>query len=87
MIREIEIKNRLGLHARPAVIFVNIACKFESSIYIKKDGRRVSAKSIMGVLSLKVKCKDKIIIEAEGRDAKEAIEALANIIERRFDEE
>jgi phosphocarrier protein HPr len=86
--KEVTIKNKLGLHARPASLFVKTAGRFESTIKIEKDGIEVNGKSIMGVMMLAAEKGSTITILAEGNDEKEAIEALEElIIERKFDEE
>lgn len=86
--REVKITNKLGLHARPASLFVKTAGQFESDIKIEKDGIEVNGKSIMGVMMLAAEQGSTITIKAEGNDEKEAIEALIQLIEvRTFDEE
>lgn len=82
---KITIKNRAGLHAKPASMFVQCANDFKSEIYIKKEATRVNAKSIMGVMILAVQKGDEIEIEAIGEDEVKAIEALKDLIERKFD--
>lgn len=85
--RDIEIINRLGLHARAAAKLVKLASGFESSIDIEKDGQRVNAKSIMGVMMLAASRGTMITLHAEGADAAEAIEAITQLIDNRFDED
>ncbi len=86
--REAEIINSLGIHARPASMIVKIASSFGSHVELEKDGVRVNAKSIMGVLMLATEQGEKLTIIAEGKDEKEAVEALLELIEKRkFDEE
>jgi phosphocarrier protein HPr len=86
--KEAEIINSLGIHARPASLIVKIASAFDSHVELEKDGVRVNAKSIMGVLMLASEQGDKLTIIAEGKDEKEAVEALIELIEKRkFDEE
>ncbi len=75
------LKNALGLHARPASIFVESAKKFKSNITIKKDGKQANAKSIIEVLSLGVEKGDEIEIICEGDDAKQASEYIKDLIE------
>ena len=74
------VKNKLGLHARPAALFVQAASKFDSRIVVEKDSQRVNGKSIMGILMLGVEQGSSIIIEAEGRDAKTAISELERVV-------
>lgn len=86
--REAKITNSLGLHARPASLFVKTAAQFEADIKVEKDGVEVNGKSIMGIMMLAAEQGSTIIIKAEGNDEKEAVAALINLIEeRKFDEE
>lgn len=79
--KEVVLKNKLGLHARPAARFVELANRFKSDIYIKRDTATVSAKSIMGVMVMGVSKGDEIIIEADGSDEEEALKAMVELIE------
>ncbi|HAE62788.1 MAG TPA: phosphocarrier protein HPr [Eubacteriaceae bacterium] len=83
--KSVVITNKLGLHARPAAKFVELANRFKSDIYIKKDTATVSAKSIMGVMVLGVDRGTEIIIEASGSDEQEALDALCALIESGFE--
>lgn len=86
---EIVIKNKSGLHARPAAMFTKEASKFKSTITIenlKKRGTKVSAKSIMKVLTLSISQGTGIVISADGEDETEAIKALKAIVEEGFGE-
>ena len=85
--KTVEIKNSLGIHARPASMIVKTASKFKSKINISKDGIEANAKSIMGLLMLACEQGSKITITAEGNDESEAVEALIELINRKFDEE
>ncbi len=85
--KEVEIKNLLGIHARPASMVVKTAGKFTSEVKLSKDGMEVNAKSIMGVLMLACEKGSKVLIKAEGPDEREAVEAIIELIERKFDEE
>lgn len=85
--REITIKNKTGLHARPAAMFVEAADRFESEIELIFDGITVNAKSIIGVLSLGIGTGDKAILRISGSDEEEAMEKLVQLIENRFGEE
>ena len=78
--REIVIKNKTGLHARPAALFVQLANKYDSDILITKDDQEVNGKSIMGILMLAAEKGAKIEIVAKGDDAEEAVEELAQIL-------
>ena len=86
--KEAEIINSLGIHARPASLIVKTASTFDSKVELEKNNVKVNAKSIMGVLMLASEQGDKLSIIAEGKDEKEAVEALVELIEKRkFDEE
>ncbi len=78
--KDVTIKNRTGLHARPASVFVQIANKFESEIIIKKDDQEVNGKSIMGLLMLAAEKGAVIKIIAEGPDAEQAAQELADLV-------
>lgn len=78
--RNIVIKNKLGLHARPASIFVQTANKFEADISIRKGAQEVNGKSIMGIMMLAAGKGSKVQITANGQDAETAIEELAEIL-------
>ena len=80
--RKITVKNKQGLHARPAALFVQLANKFDSKITVSKDGQEVNGKSIMGILMLAAEKDSEIIIVAEGSDAKEAIDALEELVSK-----
>ncbi|AZO96501.1 HPr family phosphocarrier protein [Halocella sp. SP3-1] len=84
--KEVIIKNKTGLHARPAAVFVEAADRFESDVEIIFDGIAVNAKSIIGVLSLGIGKGDQITLVTEGSDEKEALEYLIEIIEKSFGE-
>jgi len=79
--RKVTVQNKTGLHARPAALFVQKANQFSSDIHIVKDNKDVSAKSIMGVMSLGVAQGTDILIRAEGEDAEQAVAALAELVE------
>ena len=81
------IQNRLGLHARPAAMFVRIANRHRANIWVQKDGERVNGKSILGLLTLAAPKGTKLVISADGADAEKAVEELGLLIQRRFDEE
>jgi phosphocarrier protein len=74
------VKNKLGLHARPAALFVQIANKYESDISVKKGKQFVNGKSIMGIMMLAASRGSKIHIEARGDDAREALEELERLV-------
>ena len=81
------IVNRLGMHARPAALFVKTSSKFQSKIWVRKDDLEVNGKSIMGVMMLAAAKGSTITVETEGDDEKEAIDALAGLIASGFGEE
>lgn len=84
---ELEIINKLGLHARAAAKLVKLSSSFESNIDIEKDGQKVNSKSIMGVMMLAASCGTRVTLSADGSDEEQAIEAITNLINQRFDEE
>jgi len=77
---KVIVRLKTGLQARPAALFVQTANRFKAEIFIEKDGKRVNAKSIMGVMSLAVGTGVEIIIRAEGQDAEAAVENLAALV-------
>ena len=85
--RRLTIKNKLGMHARAASLFVQIANKFDSDITIAKDDQEVNAKSIMGILILAAAYGSEVTIKAKGADAKDALDAIEDLIDRRFEED
>jgi len=87
MQRELEIVNKLGLHARPAAEFVQCVIKFKSKITICKDEERFSAASILEVLSANLDCGARVVIEAVGPDEEEALDELEVLLLRFRDEE
>ncbi|HPW65428.1 MAG TPA: HPr family phosphocarrier protein [Candidatus Omnitrophota bacterium] len=80
------ITNKLGLHARPAALFVQTANRFESSIEIRKEDMSVDGKSIMGIMTLAAEMGSAIRVTATGKDADEALGALARLVESNFGE-
>ncbi|HHJ12633.1 MAG TPA: HPr family phosphocarrier protein [Chromatiales bacterium] len=84
--REVEIVNKLGLHARAAARLVALAGEHEASVEIEYNGQRVNAKSIMGVMMLAAARGARITLHAEGADAEAALDRLETLIQRRFDE-
>lgn len=84
--RMLTICNKRGLHARAAAKFVTLAERFGASVEVVKDGQDVSARSIMGLMMLGAGQGSKIELRAEGWDAKEALDALSNLVEAGFDE-
>ena len=84
--KEAVINNQEGLHARPAVFFIQKANEFKSSIWIEKDERRVNAKSLLGVLSLGIVKGTTVTLVADGADEQEAIDTLTALINSDFSE-
>jgi len=84
--REVEIRNRAGLHTRPAAMLVKLSSKYDSEIYLIKDGFTINAKSIIGVMTLAAEFGSKLIIRAEGFDAKDAVESMAKLFDEGFGE-
>jgi phosphocarrier protein len=83
---EVEIVNKLGLHARASAKLTQTASNFSSEIWLSRNGRRVNAKSIMGVMMLAAGQGTRLTIEAQGPDAEAALAALAKLIAERFGE-
>ncbi len=85
--RQCVIRNRLGLHARAAAKFVNMATRFSAHVQVSRDGRTMDGKSIMGILLLAAGAGASIVITADGRDETAAVEALCQLVESGFGEE
>ena len=85
-VKEVEVQNQVGLHARPATFFIQKANEFKSSIWVEKDERRVNAKSLLGVLSLGIVGGTTIKILADGSDEAAAVEGLVKLVESGFSE-
>ena len=83
----ITIKNRLGLHARPAALLVQTASKFTAKIELETDELKVNGKSIMGVMMLAAGFGSKLTVFATGEDAREAVDTIRTLIDSKFDEE
>ncbi len=84
--RPVTIVNKNGLHARPAAEIVKTAAKFRADITLVRDALEVNGKSIMGVMMLAAECGATILLRADGPDAQQAVDALAQLIESRFGE-
>ena len=85
--KNVRIKNKLGLHARAAVKFMNVANRFVSSVRIEKDGNDIDGKSILGILTLAAVQGSEITLKISGKDEKKALNALIALIEAKFHEE
>ena len=86
VVKKIEIRNKLGLHARAAALLVQTVNRFSAQVSIAKDGQRTDARSIMGVLTLAATQGSKIQVEAVGDDAEQAVRAIEKLIDKRFNE-
>jgi phosphocarrier protein len=85
--RIVTIRNRAGMHARPAALLVKTASSFASQISIEKDSERVNGKSIMGVITLGATFNTPLKIIADGPDEMEAVDAIQKLFDNRFEEE
>ena len=84
--KELTVVNRLGLHARPAAMFVRIASRHRADIWVSKEGEEVNGKSIMGLMMLAAGHGAKLIVTAEGTDAEEALKELGTLIQNGFED-
>ena len=87
MTRELTVSNKLGIHARPAAMFVKTANRFKCNILVEKDGETVNGKSIMGLMMLAAGPGSKLTLHVKGADAHTAITELEALVKRKFDEE
>jgi phosphocarrier protein len=85
--KDLTVINQLGIHARPAALFVKVANKFASDIIVEKDGEQVNGKSIMGLMMLAAGCGSKLTIIATGTDAEAAVRELEQLFNQKFNEE
>jgi phosphocarrier protein HPr len=85
--KELLITNKLGIHARPAAMFVKTANRFACDILVEKDGETINGKSIMGLMMLAAGPGSKIIVQTNGPNAAEAVAAIEELVKRKFDEE
>ena len=86
IVKKIEIKNKLGLHARAAALLVQTVNKFSSQVTFSKDGQSTDGRSIMGVLTLAATQGSKLQVEANGDDADRVVKAIERLIDDRFNE-
>lgn len=84
---KVTIANRLGLHARPAMSFVETACNFKAVLTVRRENQKVDGKSIMQMMMLAATKGTELILEANGPDAREMVDALTDLVNRGFDEE
>lgn len=85
-VKEVEVVNQVGLHARPATFFIQKANEYKSSIWVEKEERRVNAKSLLGILSLGIVGGTKIRVIADGADEQLAVDGLTKLVESEFAE-
>ena len=87
LVKEVTIANKLGIHARPAALFVKTANRFACEIFVEKDGEKINGKSIMGLMMLAAGPGSKLTLHVKGADAPTAIAELEALVQRKFDEE
>src|ERR1700723_714976 len=85
--KEMTVVNKLGIHARPAALFVKTANRFACDIFVEKDGEKVNGKSIMGLMMLAAGPGSKVTLHVKGEDATSAIAELEALVKRKFDED
>jgi phosphocarrier protein len=85
--RTVQVRNKFGLHARPAAEFVKLANQFKSEILVRKYDLEVNGKSIMGMMMLAAECGVEITVRAAGLDAEEAVNSLVQLVEQGFGED
>ena len=86
IIKKLEIRNKLGLHARAAALLVQTVNRFSAQVTFSKDGQTADGRSIMGVLTLAATQGSKIQVEANGQDAEQALRAIEKLIDKKFNE-
>jgi phosphocarrier protein HPr len=87
VVKDLVVTNKLGVHARPAAMFVKVANRFQSDIFVEKDGETVNGKSIMGLMMLAAGPGSKLHVRASGPDASQAVSELEQLLKRKFDED
>ncbi len=85
--KEVVIANKLGIHARPAALFVKTANRFACDIFVEKDGEKINGKSIMGLMMLAAGPGSRLTLHVRGADAQAAITELSALVQRKFDED
>jgi phosphocarrier protein HPr len=83
----VTIRNKYGLHARPAAQFVKLANRFQAEIFVRRQELEVNGKSIMGMMMLAAECGSDVVIRAAGEDAEAAVRELVELIDNKFNEE
>ncbi len=86
LVREMKVSNSLGLHARPAALFVKTASSFDADVKVERDGNVVSGKSIMGLMTLQAECGSVLRVTARGRQAKNVLDSLERLFKEQFSE-
>jgi len=86
-VKELTVVNKLGIHARPASLFVKTASRFACEVHVEKDGEKVNGKSIMGLMMLAAGPGSKLTVQASGADAQAAIGEIEALLQRKFDED
>jgi phosphocarrier protein len=87
MTKDFMVSNKLGIHARPAALFVKTANRFTCEIFVEKDGEKVNGKSIMGLMMLAAGPGSTLTVHAHGHDASQALAEIEILVKRKFDEE
>ena len=87
LFKELVVTNKLGIHARPAAMFVRVANRFSCDVFVEKDGEKVNGKSIMGLMMLAAGPGCKLTIQAQGGDAAQALVEIEGLLRRKFDED
>lgn len=85
--RELVVANKVGIHARPAAMFVKIASRYSCDVFLEKDGEKINGKSIMGLLMLAAGPGSRLLLEVTGKDAAQAVAEIEDLFQRKFDEE
>jgi phosphocarrier protein len=86
VVKEVKVRNKMGLHARPAAMIVQTANKFPCEVILEKDGQNVNGKSIMGVLMLAAAQGTTVVVRADGECAQQAADAIAELFDKGFNE-
>ncbi|MBW2543874.1 MAG: HPr family phosphocarrier protein [Deltaproteobacteria bacterium] len=86
-IKTFTLKNKLGLHARAAATIVNASSRYDSRVFLEKDGKKIDGKSILDILTLACPMGSRITVEADGLDADDVMKELEELVENKFGEE
>ncbi len=85
--QDVTIKNRAGIHARPAALIVQTANEFDCEVFLEKDNNSINAKSIMGIITLGAGYNSIVTVKTDGPDENDALQAVVQLFENRFEEE